>query len=270
MFTEMNELENYVKEALGGNKDALEKVVEGVQDMVYNLALRMLWHPEDAKDATQEILIKIVTSLTKYENKSKFTTWVYRVASNETLNYKAKHFKHQPTFDEFEQQLAHGQQDNITYTQNSADQKLLVNEAKIGCSHAMLQCLDRESRLSYVIGEILEFNSVEASIILDITPQAFRKRLSRIRTNVRSFVSSNCGLVNPSSNCRCKKKVDVNIKMGMIDPNNLLFTKNKGENLIEDIDKITDEVALFQSNPSYHMPDSFLNEVKRIITTSSI
>ena len=71
----------------------LENVVKEIQDYIYKLAVRMLWHPEDAKNATQEILIRMVTHLGSFENKSQFKTWVYRIASNSLINYKKKFFK---------------------------------------------------------------------------------------------------------------------------------------------------------------------------------
>ena len=85
-----NDLEQKVREAVKGDRRALNAVVEAIQDRVYNLALRMLWHPEDAQDASQEILIRVVTNLVKFDFQSAFTTWVYRVASNHCLNYRQK------------------------------------------------------------------------------------------------------------------------------------------------------------------------------------
>src|SRR5258708_25095868 len=55
------QIENQVEQAKAGNNAALQIVIESIQDRIYGLALRMLWHPEDARDATQEILIRIVT-----------------------------------------------------------------------------------------------------------------------------------------------------------------------------------------------------------------
>ena len=77
-----------VKRAVEGDRLALNKVIESIQDMVYNLSLRMLLFPEDAKDATQEILIKVVTHLSSYRSQSKFSTWVYSISANYLLSVK--------------------------------------------------------------------------------------------------------------------------------------------------------------------------------------
>jgi len=75
-------LEIVVEKAKLGDKIALEFVINNINDLVYNLSLKMLLYPDDAKDATQEILIKVLTHLSTFNQKSTFKTWVYRVATN--------------------------------------------------------------------------------------------------------------------------------------------------------------------------------------------
>jgi DNA-directed RNA polymerase specialized sigma24 family protein len=63
-----------VEQSKGGNRDALEALVRRHQAFVFNLAVRMLYHPQDAEDATQEILIKVITKLFTFEGRSRFRT----------------------------------------------------------------------------------------------------------------------------------------------------------------------------------------------------
>jgi DNA-directed RNA polymerase specialized sigma24 family protein len=58
-----NDLGALVERARNGDRESLAQVVEQIQGPIYNLALRMLWHPEDARDATQGILIRVITHL---------------------------------------------------------------------------------------------------------------------------------------------------------------------------------------------------------------
>ena len=78
--------------AANGNSAALEKLLASVQDFVFNLSLRMLGTLSDAEDATQEILIKVMTNLFTFRKESEFTTWVYRIAVNYLINYKKSMF----------------------------------------------------------------------------------------------------------------------------------------------------------------------------------
>lgn len=66
------ELRQLAFAARDGDPAALERVVEGVDDDVYRLALRLLWHPEEAKDAAQEALIRIVTQVGSYRGRPPF------------------------------------------------------------------------------------------------------------------------------------------------------------------------------------------------------
>jgi DNA-directed RNA polymerase specialized sigma24 family protein len=63
-------LEEVVERAQAGDRAALESVIEQVEGRIYGLAIGMLWHPEDARDATQEILIRMITQLGDFQRQS--------------------------------------------------------------------------------------------------------------------------------------------------------------------------------------------------------
>src|SRR5262249_45238146 len=153
--------------------------VRAVQRDVYGLALRFLWHPEDAEDATQEILIRIVTGLGGFRGESSFRTWVYRIACNALLGLRKKRMEERTvSWEEFGEDLGQGLSDAPLRAAGRVDEALLLEEVKVGCTHAMLLCLDRDHRLAYVLGAILELEHREAAEVLAISPAAFRKRLS--------------------------------------------------------------------------------------------
>ena len=89
------------------------------------------------------------------------------------------------TFESFGQDLADGLVDVPAARSAEPDQRLLEEEVKIGCTRGMLLCLDREERLAYILGDVFELRSDEAGLVLDISPAAFRKRLSRARERLR-------------------------------------------------------------------------------------
>ena len=81
-------LDTLVSAAQAGDRDALTGVVREIQDRVHHLAMRMLVNPDDALEATQEILILVITKLSTFRGDSAFHTWVYRVATNYLLSAK--------------------------------------------------------------------------------------------------------------------------------------------------------------------------------------
>src|ERR1700744_4355612 len=79
-----------VDRAKAGERDALDQLVRATKDLVFNLAVRMLGSPTDAEDATQEILIKIVTHLASFRGDSAFRTWAYRIPTNHLLTTRKR------------------------------------------------------------------------------------------------------------------------------------------------------------------------------------
>src|SRR5437764_3367066 len=77
-----------VAEAQHGNRVALEKLVLRHQAWIYNIAVRMVFEPHDAEEVTQEVLVKVITRLSTFKGRSKFRTWLYRIAANHFLNMK--------------------------------------------------------------------------------------------------------------------------------------------------------------------------------------
>src|SRR5438270_7249140 len=171
-------IEETVKRAQRGDVAALNDLVSAIQPKIYGLALRMLWHPEDAKDATQEILLRIVTHLATFRGESSFLTWAYRVGANHLLTWRKSRAEAQSfTFESFGKDLEEGLQDRS----QRPDEMLLFQEIRVGCTLGMLLCLDRAHRIAYILGEILEIDSKEGASILGIKRETFRKRLERAR-----------------------------------------------------------------------------------------
>jgi len=185
----------------------------------------MLYHPQDAEDATQEILIKALTRLSSFEGRSRFRTWLYRIVVNHVLNMKRG--RREPATLSFGC-YAHGLDstpdlDLPDPSTVPADVRVLVNEARIGCTSGMLLCLDREQRLIYILGEIFEVTDAVGAELLEISRENFRQRLARARRELHNFMSDKCGLVNAANPCRCAKKTRGFIEAGYVDSANLLF-----------------------------------------------
>jgi RNA polymerase sigma factor (sigma-70 family) len=198
-------LEELARLAIRGDRDALDQVVRQLQGDLYGLALRMLWNKEDAEDATQEILVRIVTRLSQFDFRSRLKTWAYRVAVNHILDVKKSAIERlHLNFARFADDLAGGLE---PVASTDTEHSLLVDEVKVGCSLAMLQCLDRPHRLAYILGDIMELSGPEAAEVLEVSAALFRKRLQHARAAILAFMTSHCGLVSDAAPCRCHRRV---------------------------------------------------------------
>lgn len=83
-----------IRSVLRGNVNDFEKLVTAYEKNVYNIALRMVGDPEDAADMTQETFIKAYRSLSGFRGDSKFSSWLYRIASNVCLDFLRSRSRH--------------------------------------------------------------------------------------------------------------------------------------------------------------------------------
>ena len=275
-------VELLVELARAGDGKALTSLINRMSGDIYRLSLRMLWHPEDAEDATQEILVKVVTNLATFRGESSFRTWALRVATNHLLNVRRSRVESQElTFEAFGKDLEEGladPADSTTAPGYEADQYLLEEEVKIGCTQAMLLCLDRSERMAYVLGDVFELESQVAGKVLGITSAAYRKRLSRARARVREFMRERCGLVNEQAPCRCQRRIPAAMSRGRIDRANLLFA-GRGPatarrlpvlEAVGEMEYLHEIAAIHQSHPRYEAPERVLDSLRELLGSGKL
>jgi RNA polymerase sigma factor (sigma-70 family) len=260
-----------VERARAGEREALDELVRATKDLVFNLALRMLGVVADAEDATQEILIKIVTHLASFRGDSSFRTWAYRVAANHLLTMRKRGAEVRvSSFEQFGEAL----DANLVAGDPAVDDQLVVREAKLICTSMMLACLDRDHRLAFVLGEIFELASDEGAAILEISSDAFRKRLSRARDRMTEFMGARCGLVNPSNACRCAKQAGHAVAMGRLDPKRLAWgalgcRPTPKPERVADIDSVAYAIEVFRAHPDFIAPEAVLEGIKQVLGAGS-
>lgn len=249
-----------IEQAKHGSRDALERLVLRHQAWIYNIAVRMVFHPQDAEEVTQEVLIKAITRLSTFQGESQFRTWLYRITANHVLNMKRRG-------GETEAQSFSGYADAINDTPDldlpdpksvAAEVPLLVEEAKISCTTGMLLCLDRKQRLIFTLGEIFGASDTVGSEILEMSADNFRQSLARARRDLYQFMHGQCGLVNAKNPCRCRKKTKGFIEAGHVDPEHLQFVslhlrqiKEAAAGAVRTIENAVDDqyAAIFREHP---------------------
>ena len=219
------ELQVLADKATSGDREALEALVMGVQDMVFNLSLRMLGTFADAEDAAQDILLKMITHLSSFRGESAFTTWVFRIAVNHLKDYKKYMFAHAPlSFEFYGEDIKNGKIHDIPDLTQNVERDILAEELKLSCTNVMLQCLDTESRCIFILGTMFKLDSRIAGEILEMTPEAYRQRLSRIRRKMADFLQQYCGVYGGGS-CRCKDRVNYAIQSHRLHPQQLDYVE---------------------------------------------
>lgn len=250
------DLEALAARAVTGDRTALEALVRALQDDVYGLSLRMLWHPDDAADATQEILVQVITRLSTFRGESSVRTWVFRVATHALLRARKRR---QPVLEPVE---AHEPEVPV----RTPEERLLEKEVRFQCSLGLLQVLDDEHRLAYVVGEVMGLPGDEAALVTNAEPATFRKRLSRAREKMRALLQTHCGVVNEAAPCRCNRRLH------RVDARALLFARQP-ERTSEPLVRKAEQLAahdvstnLYRELPHPAAPEVLGAALRRLLT----
>lgn len=254
-----------IQEAIGGSRSALDTLVRRHFDFIYNVALRYVLSPDDAEDLTQDVLVKVITKLSQFRHDSDFRTWLYRIVFNHFLTMKKTKMENVVSnFDQYGAGL-----DSIPNQDLSIEEAFSLKEevidAKLSCMTGMLMCLSREQRLVYILGEFFEMDSSLGSEIFSISPENYRKQLSRARKDLYQFMNQKCGLINLDNPCRCPKKTKGFIEAGWVNQENLQFNNHFKQRIHELVltksnscDILMEEKygSLFKDHPYYNKSSS--------------
>ena len=151
--------------AASGDRHALETLLDRHADHVHAVCRRVLADREDALDATQEALIAIAKGIARFDGRSSFTTWLYRVATNAALD-EARRVSRRPRPVEH---LPEGHADRA----GAVDARLDVDAA--------LRTLPEEFRVAVVLRDLCDLDYAEIAAVLEIPAGTVRSRISRGR-----------------------------------------------------------------------------------------
>lgn len=182
-----------VKRAREGDNEALEELVTRYEVRVYNLVFRMLGNREDAEDALQDTFMNVIRALSRFEARSSFSTWLYRIAANSALTKLRKRGRKDKSESEFleevysVQQQARGQT-SLPDWSSSPDRALLSGEARRVLDEAIEE-LPEAYRVVFVLRDIENLSAADVAEVLELSVPAVKSRLHRARLFLRNHLS---------------------------------------------------------------------------------
>ncbi len=271
--TTNEELLELIQKATAGDKPSLETVICSVQDLVFNLSLRMLGTFPDAEDASQDILLKVMTHLSSFKGESSFSTWVFRIAVNHLKDYKKHMFARFPlSFEFYGDDIQNAGTEDVPDLTQNVEQAILAEELKLSCTNVMLQCLDTESRCIFILGTMFRVDSRIAGDILGITPEAYRKRLSRVRKKMADFLTEYCGEYGKGK-CHCADRVNYAIQSRRISPAQLYYQTAVPVQIMLDVKEAMEEIddlsQEFSFCKTWQTPENLKQFIKKFLNGTS-
>ena len=271
--TTNEELLELIQKATAGDKPSLETVICSVQDLVFNLSLRMLGTFPDAEDASQDILLKVMTHLSSFKGESSFSTWVFRIAVNHLKDYKKHMFARFPlSFEFYGDDIQNAGTEDVPDLTQNVEQAILAEELKLSCTNVMLQCLDTESRCIFILGTMFRMDSRIAGDILGITPEAYRKRLSRVRKKMADFLTEYCGEYG-TGKCHCADRVNYAIQSRRISPAQLYYQTAVPVQIMLDVKEAMEEIddlsQEFSFCKTWQTPENLKQFIKEFLNGTS-
>ncbi len=271
--TTNEELLELIQKATAGDKPSLETVICSVQDLVFNLSLRMLGTFPDAEDASQDILLKVMTHLSSFKGESSFSTWVFRIAVNHLKDYKKHMFARFPlSFEFYGDDIQNAGTEDVPDLTQNVEQAILAEELKLSCTNVMLQCLDTESRCIFILGTMFRVDSRIAGDILGITPEAYRKRLSRVRKKMADFLTEYCGEYGKGK-CHCADRVNYAVQSRRINPAQLYYQTAVPVQIMLDVKEAMEEIddlsQEFSFCRTWQTPENLKQFIKEFLNGTS-
>ena len=184
-----------VEQCRRGDPAAMERLILKYQNRIYNVILKICANPDDAAELTQDTFVKIIENIDRFERRSGFYTWAFRIAVNLTLNYCQRSAKHgfsslDAENDEHSQQ-ARAQLKGFLSDDSSPDPAVVAQNKELCRIVAKtLMELDDAQRTVLVLRDIEGMNYAEIAKVLDIELGTVKSRLSRARSNLRELLGT--------------------------------------------------------------------------------
>ena len=180
-----------IKSAQAGNAVAFEQLIEAHQKHIFSIAYRIAGNQEDASDMAQEVLIKIFRNLKNFRGDSKFSTWLYRVATTTCLDEQKKLRRHtsyslDETLETEDGSLATEPADTGPTPEESLERKAMRQAI-----HQAIGKLKKEHQKVILLREVRGLSYEEIAKALNCSEGTVKSRINRARDQLKKILLEN-------------------------------------------------------------------------------
>jgi len=180
-----------IKLILQGEKEKFRLLVEEYQQMIFQTCMGFVHNKDDADDLTQEVFIQAYQSLSHFKGDAAFSTWLYRIAINASLN-KTRESPLKMIFHKFENHRDDKKEKDHPaglIPDEEDPEKILIKNEDIEWVRKALDSLPENQRKAIVLSKYDDLSQKEIAEILNTTEGAVEALLVRAKKNLRDKLS---------------------------------------------------------------------------------
>ena len=178
-------LASLAERAAAGDTAAFEQIMIHSQQRVMAMSWRMLGNEADARDASQEVFLRVYKYLKRYDPNQDFFAWLYRITANVCRDFLKKRWRHDNRVLSIEAQTETGLLE-IQSTDADVEQVLLTAQRRELIAQA-IATLPYKERASIILRDMEEFSTEEVAQILQSSATTVRSQISSARKKIRDY-----------------------------------------------------------------------------------
>lgn len=173
-WTDEAQLIALCKRELPYNHASFEVLVGRYKDLVYTLCYRLVGRTSDAEDLTQEVFTKVFLNLKNFEERSKFSSWVYRIAHNHSLNFINRNIREKEVMGEYTEEKK-----RVENIEMSGDISEKLQDA--------LNRISPDQRTILIMKYVMGLDIKDIGESLELSVGAVKMRLKRSRDEFKKY-----------------------------------------------------------------------------------
>lgn len=169
-----------------GDKASFRILVETYQQMVVNTCLGIVHNQSDAEDLAQDVFLEIFRKAASFRGEAKLSTWLYRIATNRSLNF-IRNNKRKKFFHSIEEAFTGGRNRNHEITENSGDQPdhSITHEQRAGILHRAIDQLPEKQRVAFTLNKYEELPYQQIAEIMEVSLSSVESLIHRAKKNLQ-------------------------------------------------------------------------------------
>lgn len=210
--------------AQNGSARDLEELLARYESWIQKRVRYAVWNAQEADDITQDILVRVLSGIKRFEGRCTFKAWLRKIVNNFITNLIERISSRETVrFCSLDRIRCDGHLDFADSSYEGVETLMHFEETKLLFMKGILLCLDRTQRLVFVLGALFDVTDVRGAALLGISPHHFRRILCKSRRELLHFMTHNCSLLNRACVCRCPHKTRRYVKRGYVNPKTGLF-----------------------------------------------